>query len=279
MKSMLQTAKRGKYGVGAFNFNDFDDAAGIAEAAKATGSPVILMTSEKAAAFIGPAVAAGIARGLAESMGAPCALHLDHAKNFDFICECVRAGYTSVMIDASEMPFHENIKTTKKVADFAKGYDVSVEGELGTIGGKEDGIHGKAELIDPSMAAEYVEKTGVDALAAGIGTVHGFYKSEPAIRFDLISEVARLTDAPLVMHGGTGVSEADFKRAIECGIVKVNVGTELKHVFTRALRECAAALPEEDIEVKRYMSRVREACKRVAEGKMAIFGCAGKAAQ
>ena len=276
MKDMLKKAKSEKYGVGAFNFNDFSDAMGIVDAAEQCSSPVILMTSARVAKIIGPAAAVGIVKGLSERLSVLCTLHLDHAKDFKFICDCIRAGYTSVMIDASDKSFYENIEDTKRVVDFARDYGVTVEGELGTVGGKEDDISNSIQYVDPGLIAEYVEKTGVDALAVGIGTVHGFYKSEPKLRFDLIYEAASLTYVPLVLHGGTGVSNEDFKKAITNGITKLNVGTELKYTFTSTLRNCAKELPEKDIDPRSFMQPVRLACQKAAEEKMKVFGCVGK---
>jgi len=277
MVSILIKAKEGKYGVGAFNFKEYSDMRGLAEAARENKSPVIMMSSSEVVKFSGAKELAYAYRGICEDLGVPCALHLDHAKDFELIKKCVECGYTSVMIDASEKPFYENIEMTKRVVEIAKKKGVSVEAELGTIGGKEDGIsHKVIEFVDPGTVREFVEKTGVDALAIAIGTVHGLYKSDPDLRFDLIEACAAQTDIPLVMHGGTGLSEDDFKRAIACGISKVNVGTELKLAFAKSLVETSNQPNAEKIDPMGYLRPVREVIKTIAAGKMSIFGCVGR---
>ena len=277
MNGMLKKAKQGKYGVGAFNFNEFTDLKALVHAAAENSAPVILMASGGTVKFFGIKEIVHAYRCLAEDTGAACALHLDHCKDIELLETCVNAGFTSVMIDASTKPFDENAEITKRVVEIAHGKGVSVEAELGTVAGREEDIvGGEAEYINPGKVGEFIEKTGIDALAVGIGTVHGFYKQEPHIRFDLIEEIAGLTDTPLVMHGGTGLSVEDFQRAIRCGISKVNVGTELKFSFSSRLCEIAKEKgPEGD--PRDFMRAVYEGSKTIAAGKMKIFGCAGKA--
>ena len=280
MGAILDKAKRGGYAVGAFNFQEYSDMRGIAEAAELKNSPVILMSTTGVVRFTGPRQLAHAFKGICGELRVPCALHLDHAKDIELIKECIRCGYNSVMIDASEMPFYENIETTRRVVCMAKERGVSVEAELGTIGGKEDNALGNSDvMVDPDTVAEFVERTGVDALAIAIGTVHGFYKIAPKLRFDLIEASAARTSVPLVMHGGTGLSEEDFARAIRCGISKVNFGTELKRAFTSAV---AGAFNEAGgggagPDPMKFLKAARDACGAIAAGKMEIFGCAGKA--
>ena len=278
MREMLKEAKAGGYAAGAFNFKEYSDLKSIAEAAEENDAPVILMSTSAVAEFFGVKPLVYAYRGLCEDMSSPCALHLDHAKDFELIKKCVETGYTSVMIDASEKSFDENVELTKRVVDIAKRRGVSVEAELGRIPGKEDDIAGFAsEFVDPGAVAEFVAKTGVDALAIAIGTAHGFYKKAPDIRFDLIEATAAVTDVPLVMHGGTGLTEQDFIKAIASGISKVNVGTELKRAFSDALVNTAAAENAVGIDPMDYMKPVRESCKKIVASKMKIFGCAGVA--
>jgi len=275
---MLKKAKLGKYAVGAFNFKEYSDMKAIAAAAAEQNAPVILMSSAASAKFFGIKEVVYTYRGICEDLPVPCALHLDHAKDPDLIRQCVDAGYTSVMIDASTMPFDKNIETTKRVVDMARNKGVSVEAELGTIEGREDDVvGGAAEFVDPEKVREFVEQTSVDALAIAIGTVHGFYKKTPQLRFDLIEAAAKLTGAPLVMHGGSGLTAYDFKKAIECGISKVNVGTELKHAFSCSLCETASKDNAASIDPMEFMRPVREACKKIAAEKIMIFGSAGRA--
>ena len=278
LNDMLKKAKNGKYAVGAFNFKEYSDMKSITAAAAEQNAPVILMSSTASAKFFGIKEVVYTYKGLCEDLRIPCALHLDHAKDLELIKLCIDAGYTSVMIDASTMPFDKNIETTKKVVDMAQKKGVSVEAELGTIEGKEeDVVGGAAEFVDPEKVREFVAKTSVDALAIAIGTVHGFYKKTPRLRFDLIEASAALTEAPLVMHGGSGLTEYDFKKAIGCGVSKVNVGTELKHAFSCSLCDTASKDNATGIDPMEFMRPVREACKKIAAEKIIIFGSADRA--
>ena len=278
MAEIVKKAKAGGYAVGSFNFKEYSDMRALADAAVMKRSPVIMMSTSGVVKFNGARSLAYAFRGICEELGVPCALHLDHASDFELIKECVMSGYTSVMIDASHLPFNENIEATRRVVDIAKERGVSVEAELGTIGGKEDGASGKKiEFVDPSAVREFIERTGVDALAVAIGTIHGIYKEEPNLRFDLIQTSAACTDTPLVMHGGSGLTEGDFKRAIKCGISKVNVGTELKMAFVKSLIETSGKPGADKLDPMDYLRDARERCRDIAAGKMEIFGCAGKA--
>jgi len=280
INKMLEKAKSEKYAVGAFNFNEFSDLKGIVSAAAECNAPVILMASVSTVKFFGIRETIYAYMSLCEDVSVPCALHLDHArvKDYEIIQQCIGNGFTSVMIDESTKPIDKNIEITKQVVAMAQKYSVSVEAELGTVAGREDKIFGdKAEFIDPDTVVDYVRKTNIDALAVGIGTAHGFYKETPNLRFDLIEEVAGLTGVPLVMHGGTGLSEDDFRKAIACGISKINVGTELKHAFAKELCDASARLQSDNMDPREFLKPVREACKQITMGKLAIFGCADKA--
>jgi ketose-bisphosphate aldolase len=278
MNEMLRKAKEGRYAVGAFNFNEFSDLKGIVAGAVESNAPVILMSSVSAVSFNGVREVAYAFRSLCEEISIPCVLHLDHAREFEIVKKCIEQGFTSVMIDASTKPIDENIEITKRVVDLADKYNVSVEAELGTVAGKEDDIVGdEGECVNPETVADFISKTGIDALAVGIGTVHGFYKKAPKLRFDLIEEVASLTGVPLVMHGGSGLSVDDFKKSIHCGISKVNVGTELKHAFASQLCKAAEKFKSDSMDPRDFLKPVREVCKAITVEKMAIFDCIGKA--
>ena len=245
-------------------------------AASECGAPVILMSSAATIKFLGLKEIVYAFKSFAEDAVVPCVLHLDHGKDIELIKKAIDAGYTSVMIDASTKPFEENVELTRRVVEAAKKRGVSVEAELGTVAGREEDVVGdRAEYADPEKVLEFVERTQIDALAPSIGTAHGFYMQKPDIRFGLIEEIKRRTNAPLVMHGGTGLSEAEFKRAVECGISKINVGTEIKHAFSNTLRrvagENAAGAHPHD-----YMSAVYNEIKGIVRGKMKIFGCENK---
>lgn len=279
LKEILANTRREGYVVGAFNFNGYEDAQGIVDGAAAMRSPVILMASMGACKYIGLHQTVGMVRGMAESVDIPVCLHLDHATDLDYIRQAVKAGFTSVMVDASAKAYEENIRESKTVVDFAKGYGCSVEAELGKVGGKEDHIEVdamSATFTDPADVPRFVEETGIDALAIAFGSVHGFYKSEPKLDFDRLGRILELTQCPLVLHGGTGIPVEDFKRCVRMGMSKINVGTELKATYTDTLRRTLAGLPDE-MDPRKYMGSIKKACAEVVKGKIEIFGSAGKA--
>lgn len=280
LKEILADTREKGYGVGAFNYNDYEDAKGIVEAAIEENAPVILMASMGAVKYMGLKHAAEMIKELAEQAPVPVCLHLDHATDVELIKDAVRAGFTSVMIDASKMDYEENIRVTKEVVDFAKPYGCSVESELGKVGGKEEQIEAEDDVSGytrPEDVPDFVERTGIDALAVAIGTCHGFYKKEPKIDFERLEKIVKLTDCPLVLHGGSGVPVEDFKKCVRMGMSKINVGTELKAGFTNALRKAVEEEPKEEFDPRNYMKYVIRACKEIAREKMEIFGSAGKA--
>lgn len=279
LKSVLADARQGSYAVGAFNFNGLEDAQGILDAAVQKKSPVILMTSVSAAEYFGgPRAVAGYIHGLADKLDIPVVLHLDHAENEDFIAACIDSGYSSVMIDASRKPFEENIAITRQIVRYAQKFGVSVEAELGQLSGREEqvAVHSRdAAMTNPEDVPEFVAHTGIDALAVAIGTVHGFYKEEPKLDFDRLSRIAALTDVPLVLHGGTGVPEADFIRSIQCGIRKINVGTELKYCCSQTVRQKVSDLPDQ-IDIRKLAGPSRANCRDIVLHKIDLFGSAGR---
>jgi len=242
-KDMLIKATRGKYSVGAFNVTSLVQMEAVIEAAANKKAAVIIQTSVGPAKFFKPEVLAAAYRVLAEKSPYPVCLHLDHCTDPDFCKRCADAGYTNIMIDASKEPFEKNLAKTKDVADHChKRGDISVEGELGTVVGVEDDISVKGNevaLCDPAKASEFVNKTGIDLFAPAIGTAHGMYKSAPKIDFALFEKIAGIINgrdirAPLVIHGGTGLSEEVTRRLVSLGGAKFNVSTELKHVLIDA---------------------------------------------
>lgn len=280
LKSVLSDAQRHGYAVGAFNFNGIEDARGILDAAAEKSSPVILMTSVSAVAYMGgPKAVIGLVRGLVDKLDIPVVLHLDHAEDYGLVCECVDAGYTSVMIDASKLSYDENIALTQKVVAYAGKFGVSVEAELGRLGGREEQVNvssREAAMTDPEDVPAFVERTGIDALAVAIGTAHGFYKEEPKLDFDRLSRIRALTNVPLVLHGGTGVPEEDFIRSIQCGMSKINVGTELKYCCSQTVRKNVADLPDQ-IDIRKLVGPARANCKEIVLHKIDLFGSAGRA--
>lgn len=214
----------------ALNTHNLEMLPAIIKAAVKEKTPVIVQTSCGTANYIGHKNLVSICKSMADEYGAEVVLHLDHAKDYDEIRKAIDAGYSSVMFDGSSLPLKENILGTKRVVAYAKKYGVSVEAELGTVGGTEDGIavaQDEVRYTDPADAVEFVKQTGIDALAVATGTNHGQYKSKTNINFERLKEIKDVVDIPLVIHGGTGVKEEDVKKVIDLGIRKFNVGTEL----------------------------------------------------
>jgi ketose-bisphosphate aldolase len=242
-RDMLVKATREKYSVGAFNITSLVQMEAVVEAANNKKAAVIIQTSVSPAKFFKPEVLAAAFRALAEKSPYPVCLHLDHCTDVEFCKRCADSGYTNIMIDASKEVFDKNVAKTKDVADYchARG-DITVEGELGTVVGVEDDISVKGNevaLCDPDKAQEFVRSTEIDLFAPAIGTAHGMYKSTPKIAFDLFEKIAAIINgkevkAPLVIHGGTGLSEEVTRRLVSLGGSKFNVSTELKHVLIDA---------------------------------------------
>jgi fructose-bisphosphate aldolase class II len=279
MTAFLEDAKKNKYAVGQFNLNNLEFTQAITEAAIEEKSPVIFGVSEGAMRYMGLDFTVAMAKAAAERAGVPVALHLDHGSSFDVVMKCIRAGFSSVMFDGSHYPFEENIRLTKQVVEAAHAVGVSVEGELGTIGGVEDDLsvdEEDATLAKPEEAIRFWEETKVDYLAIAVGTAHGMYKGEPKIRFDIIDEVARNIGAPIVLHGGSGVPDEAIKKAISLGVGKINVNTENQVACTETIRKILEAKPNE-IDPRKYLGPARDAIKEVVKGKMRLFGSSNRA--
>jgi len=234
MKAMLSAARGRGYAVGAFNIVDYNSTKAVIEAAEDLKSPVIIQTSAKTVIFWGSSAIICWVRELVESSAVPIALHLDHCKDLGLIAECIEAGWSSVMIDASARPFEENLAVSKQVVEMAHPKNVTVEAELGAIVGVEDDIHVKeqdAHLADPEQAIRFCSEVRPDCFAPAIGTAHGVYKGEPRIAYDRLEEIAAKTAVPIALHGGTGLADGVFKKCISLGCAKVNISTQLKYAF------------------------------------------------
>ncbi len=246
VRDVTEDAERLNMTIGAFNMHNLEMLPDMIRAAKEMGAPIIIQTSVDTAKYIGYNVIVAVVEELANSMIVDVALHLDHAKDFDAIKDAIEAGYSSVMFDGSSLPFKENIEKTKLVVEYAHARGVSVEGELGTIGGTEEGVsvsEEDKEYTRPNDAATFVRETGVDVLAVGIGTNHGQFKSKTNVKIPLLKEIHQVVDVPLVIHGGTGVKEEDYPDLINNGIRKFNVGTELLVNWTQQAKDCFAETP------------------------------------
>lgn len=240
LKEVTEVAEQLNFTVGAFNTHNLEMLPGILRAAKEMGSPIIIQTSIDTAKYIGYNVLVNTVKTIADEEMVDAVLHLDHARDFNEIKAAIDAGYSSVMYDGSHLPFKENILKTRAVVEYAHAKGVSVEGELGTIGGTEEGIHVAENdkiYTKPEDAVEFVKATGVDALAIAIGTNHGQYKSKTEVNIPLLKEIHSVVDVPLVIHGGTGVKEEDYPELINNGIRKFNVGTELLVNWTKTAKE------------------------------------------
>lgn len=279
MKEMLIKAKAEKYAVGQFNINNLEFTQAILQAAQEENSPVILGVSEGAGKYMGGFVAVvHMVKGLIESykITVPVAIHLDHGSSFEKCKEAIDAGFTSVMIDASHHPFEENVQITKQVVEYAHAHGVSVEAELGTVGGEEDGVIGGINYADSQECKKLVEQTDIDCLAPALGSVHGPYKGEPNLGFKEMEEISQLADLPLVLHGGTGIPTHDIQRAISLGTAKINVNTENQISATKVIREILNN-DQKVYDPRKYLAPAREAIKTTVIGKMREFGSSQKA--
>ena len=279
MKDMLIKAKAEKYAVGQFNINNLEFTQAILQAAQAENSPVILGVSEGAGKYMGGFVSVVyMVKGLIESYNitVPVAIHLDHGSSFEKCKEAIDAGFTSVMIDASHHSFEENVKITKEVVEYAHAHGVSVEAELGTVGGEEDGVTGGIIYADPAECKAMVEQTAIDCLAPALGSVHGPYKGEPKLGFAEMEQIGKETGMPLVLHGGTGIPDEQIQRAISLGTAKINVNTENQIAATKVIREVLNN-NQEVYDPRKYLAPAREAIKETVIGKMRVFGSSQKA--
>jgi fructose-bisphosphate aldolase class II len=280
MTEMLKKAKAEGYAVGQFNINNLEFTQAILQASEEEKSPVILGVSEGAGRYIGGfKTVVKMVEGLLEdyNMTVPVAIHLDHGSSFDKCKEAIDAGFTSVMYDGSHHPFAENVELTKKVVDYAHAQGVSVEAELGTVGGQEDDVIGEGIIYaDAKECEELVKGTGIDCLAPALGSVHGPYKGEPKLGYKEMEEIGNLTGVPLVLHGGTGIPTKDIQKAISLGTAKINVNTENQIASAKTVREVLAANPEM-YDPRKYLGPARETIKQTVIGKIREFGSNGKA--
>jgi len=276
LRALLTPARAGGYAVGSFDCFNAETMQAVVEAACETRSPAILMAAPPEIAYMGPRLYAAIARELASWADVPLCLHLDHTGRVEHLLPHLEAGFTSVMLDGSSLPFDENVQLTKRAVDLAHSFGASCEGELGAVGrvGRETIEGGRSsDLTDPDAARRFVELTGVDALAVSIGNAHGIYTARPRFDFDLLRRLSDAVPVPLVLHGGSGTPDEDLHRAISLGMCKVNVASELARAAT-------AELTRTDREVGwppfRYAA-AKSAVKRLAAEWMRRLGSAGKA--
>ena len=280
MKEMLIKAKEGGYAVGQYNLNNLEFTQAILGASQEENAPVILGVSEGAAKYMsGFYTVVKMVEGLMHDMNitVPVAIHLDHGSSFENCKAAIDAGFTSVMIDASHHSFEENVEITKKVVEYAHSKGVSVEAELGRVGGQEDDVVSDGVVYaDAKECQELVEKTGIDCLAPALGSVHGPYNGEPNLGFKEMEEIGNATGLPLVLHGGTGIPTKDIERSISLGTAKINVNTENQIASAKAVRDTLNNDPNV-YDPRKYLGPAREAIKATVIGKIKEFGTSNKA--
>ncbi len=308
-RKMFEMAYKGGYAIGAFNVNNMEITQGIISAIAEEKAPLILQISRGARKYASMSyLRAIIDVAVAENPDIPIAMHLDHGDTFEVCKQCVDDGFTSVMIDASKLPFEENVKLTREVVEYAHDHDVVVEAELGQLGGIEEDVVGVSgddiskHLTDPAQVEEFVGKTDCDSLAIACGTSHGAFKfkSEPKLALDVIEGVSkRLPSFPLVMHGSSsvlkefkdlinkyggdmpdamGVPEDAISRAVKMAVCKVNIDTDLRMALTAKIRQVFVESPGE-FDPRKYLGPGREAIRNMVKHKLSVLGCAGKASE
>ena len=275
-KQMLINAQKDNYAVGAFNVENMEMVMAVVEAAEELNSPVIMQTTPSTVKYADVEFFLANAKVAAEKANVPIAMHLDHGNSFELAIKAFRAGYTSVMIDGSHSSFEENIELTKSVVDVCNCANIPVEAELGKVGGKEDDLDGgDGGYTDPEEAKQFVEKTGVDSLAVAIGTAHGVYKGEPKLDLDRLSEIRKVVDIPLVLHGGSSNKDEEIAKAVKIGISKINISSDIKVAFYDKCREVLNAHPEYREPLEIYPEPIK-ACREVIAHKVNLFDSADK---
>ena len=275
MKEILADAQKEKYAVGAFNIVDYNSALAVVRAAEDLSAPVIVQTSVKTVLFWGHKTLRSWMEEIAGDSPVPVALHLDHCKEVDFCKQCIDEGWTSVMIDASAETFEDNLAMTQEVVKTAEPSGVSVEAELGEIGGVEEEkvvADQDTHLADPDKAVEFCKDLNLAAFAPAIGTAHGVYKGEPRLAFDRLEEIARRTGVPIALHGGTGLKNEVFKKCISLGAAKINISTQLKYAFIDGFVQYHAE--HQDYDPLKVIAAQFERIKNEMAEKMKLFGSA-----
>lgn len=279
LKNALDHAEQSGYAIGSFNLTGEDILIGILQAAVEQGSPVILSIAEAHISYMRWRSFMKMVIAEAESAPVPVVIHLDHATRLETIYQALQLGFTSIMYDGSVLSLDENIANTRLIASIAHSLDISVEAELGHIGGttEEVGVphHVQPEMTDPSLVPGFIEQTSIDALAVAFGTAHGYYKGQPNLNYDLLHQIRQRAVIPLVLHGGSGLSDEAFRRSIRTGIRKINYGTDLFATSTQAARHKLCQEPDL-IHYAGVCLEVRKAVKERVSGYLKLWGSAGK---
>lgn len=284
MVEMLRKAHEGHYAVGQFNINNLEWVSAVLDECQELKAPVILGVSEGAAKYMGGfETIVGMVNGYIKhnNITVPVALHVDHGSSFEVCKNAIDAGFSSVMIDASKHPLAENIEIVKEVTDYAHAHNpyISVESELGHVGGQEDNVVSQGVLYaDKDECKKMIDITHIDCLAPALGSVHGPYHGEPKLGFDEMEEINKLCNIPLVLHGGSGIPDVQIKKAIERGTCKINVNTECQQAFAKIVREiCATTDPVKVYDPRKIIGPAKEGIRRVVREHCEVFGCINKA--
>ena len=274
---MLQKAQAGHFAVGAFNVENMEMVQAVVAAAEELRAPVILQTTPSTVRYGGLEYYYAMAAAAGMAATVPVAIHLDHGDSFALAMQALRIGYTSIMIDGSHKPFEENISITKAVQDACAPSAVSVEAELGMVGGKEDDLESTGDVYtNPQQAAEFAQRTGVGSLAVGIGTAHGVYQGTPVLDVNRLSEIRGVVSIPLVLHGASGLTDEAVQDCIRRGICKVNFATELRIAYSNAVKAVLQEKPA-TFDPKVYSKAGREAVTKLVMERMKVCGCADQA--
>lgn len=276
-KEMLLDAQKGGYAVGAFNAENMEMVKAIIAAAEELKAPVMIQTTPSTINYGTLETYTALVHAEAQKASVPVALHLDHGNSFELAVRAIREGYTSIMIDGSGSDFEGNIDVTRRVVAVAAPNQIPVEAELGKVGGKEDDLEAEADTnTDPAQAAEFVERTGISSLAVAIGTAHGFYVGTPVLDKERLSQIRKVVDIPLVLHGASGLSDEDVMDCVKRGICKVNFATELRAAYTDAVKELLKEKPE-TFDPKAFGKVGIPAVKKLVMERMKVCGCDGRA--
>lgn len=275
---MLKKAQEGHYAVGAFNVENMEMVMAVLKAAEEMNSPVIMQTTPSTVKYAGLDYYLAMVRAAAERTTVPVAMHLDHGNSFDLAMQALRTGYTSIMIDGSHESFEDNIALTRRVTDACAPSGISVEAELGKVGGKEDDLVADHDspYTDPQQAKEFAERTNVTSLAVAIGTAHGFYKGTPKLDFERLSAIREVVSIPLVLHGASGVPDNAVRESIKRGICKVNFATELRVAFSNGVKKYLAENPDA-FDPKKYSAVGMEYVTELVKEKISVCGSEGQA--
>lgn len=277
LDAVVPQAFVGRYAIGAFNVTNIETTQAVLSAAEELKAPVIVQTSEKALDYAGFDALVAAVLIMAKNASVPVVVHLDHGRSVDIAEKCLKAGYTSVMVDLSRLDLAENITQTARVVHLARQTGASVEAELGKVGGREDYIASHVmRKTDPDEALEFIEKTKISVLAVAIGNAHGIQTSQEKLDFALLQSIAEKTEFPLVLHGASGNSSADIQKAIRCGVVKINIDTDLRLAFSSAVRRFLRAHADA-YDIRDVIGAGREAISGVVKQKISLFGSIGKA--